>query len=53
MRSGPRSISNSNWAMREASALLSVRFTISPCTGPSIALCGWSTKLIRFSECQW
>jgi hypothetical protein len=26
---------------------LSVKFTISPCAGPSIALCGSSTKLFR------
>ena len=35
------------------SARLSVKLTISPCTGPSIALCGSSTKLFRVSECQW
>ena len=28
---------------------MSVRFTISPCAGPSIALCGSSTKLFRSS----
>jgi uncharacterized protein len=27
--------------------------TISPCAGPSIALCGSSTKLFKSSQCQW
>jgi hypothetical protein len=52
MPSGPRSASSCNWAEREDTARLSVRLTISPWEGPSIALCGWSTKLVRSSECQ-
>ena len=47
IRSGPRPLSSSNWAVREVSARLSVRFTISPWTCPSIALCGSSTKLLQ------
>jgi hypothetical protein len=48
MRSGPKSCSRSSCFAREASARLSVKFTISPCAGPSIALCGSSTKLFGF-----
>ena len=53
MRSGPRRLAVPAGRSREVSARLSVRFTISPCAGPSIALCGSSTKLLRSSECQW
>ncbi len=48
MRSGPSSLSNSSCAARDLWARRSVRLMISPCAGPSMALCGSSTKSFSF-----
>ena len=50
---GPDECKSSSCSCREAPARRSVRLTISPWLGPSMAACGSSTKLARFSECQW
>ena len=53
MRSGPKSASSSNWAVREASARLSVKFTISPCGShsESAAMCGRALTRATSSRC--